>query len=444
MSNRLLHALAAITLAAGLSSACAREPAAVPENPADRRIDAARLDLSPEALKAANIESAAAVESEWTTLVSVTGTVEANPERVQQATPLVSGRVESVRASVGDRVREGAVLATISSPEVAEMHGKLHEAETRLALAEDSLERIQRPESRAGVLQSQARLDEAEANLRRTRRLIDLGAAAGKDLTAAETAYTSAKAEYDYQNNISLSKEVQAARAEAATTSVEVTHLRNSLRALGAPIAEAASSAPHDTSQVLVIAPVGGTVIERLINSGAGIEPGKPIFTIADISTLWVIANVPEGRIGLLRIGMPAEILSTDPGGAIAGRIAYIAPVLDESTRTGRVRIQIDNPGERLKIGMFVEVSFDAPGGGDRTAIVIPEAAVQRMGERTFVFVPSMSSAGSFEVREIQIARDAVKGAYVVTAGLAAGERVVTRGSFVLKTQWMKGSLGEE
>jgi cobalt-zinc-cadmium efflux system membrane fusion protein len=129
------------------------------------------VELSPESLKAVDIQTVEVVERESINLITVTGTVEADQQKIQQATPLVSGRVESVSVILGDRVRKGAVLAVISSPEVAEMHGKLHESETRLNLARQALERVQRAENRAGVIQAKARLDEADANLRRTRRL---------------------------------------------------------------------------------------------------------------------------------------------------------------------------------------------------------------------------------------------------------------------------------
>lgn len=405
------------------------------------------VELSAEAVKAAGIQTAEIDERESVAVVIVTGTVEANQEKMQQVTPLVSGRVERVNVVLGERVKQDAILAVISSPEVAEMHGKLHEAETRLNLGRENLERVQRAENRSAVLQAKARLDEADANLRRTRRLIELGAAAGKDLIAAETASTSAKAEYEYQSNISLNREVQAARAEVETTQVEVSHLRNSLGTLGASIVEAQSGNPHDTSVVTLRAPAAGIVIDRLVNAGAGIEPGKSIFTIADISTLWVIANVPEGRISQLRVGTPAEVRSAELGQAsIAGRVAYIDPVLNEQTRTGRVRIEIGNPGERLKVGMFVEVQFRTSGGpsgnGTGKSLLVPDNAVQRIGDRTVVFIPS-DTPGRYDARDLQLGKP-VNGFHPVLSGLKAGERVVTDGSFVLKTQLMKGELGEE
>jgi RND family efflux transporter MFP subunit len=137
-------------------------------------------------------------------------------------------------------------------------------------------------------------------------------------------------------------------------------------------------------------APVSGTVTERLANAGAGIEPGKPLFTIANLSTVWVIANVPEAQVSRLRVGTAAQISGTALGGeARSGRITYIDPQLNEETRTAKVRVELANAGERLKGGMFVEVEFqtgaaEAAAGED---ISVPEAAIQRIGNRTIVFV---------------------------------------------------------
>ena len=407
-----------------------------------------RVELSPAALKAAHIETGEAEERETAVSIAVTGAVEANQQKIQQATPLSTGRVERVNVVLGDHVRQGDVLAVISSPEVAEMHGKLHEAETALKLTQQTLDRVQRAENRAGVLQAKARLDEAEANRRRTQRLIDLGAAAGKDLTAAETAYASAKAEYEFQSNISINREVQEARGAVETAQSEVSHLRSSLAALGASVPDNETSQTlHDASIVTLRSPLSGTVTERLVNAGAGVEAGKPLFTIADISTLWVIANAPEGQISALRVGTPAEIHHPELGDqAMAGRVAYIDPMLNEATRTGRVRVEISNPGERLKIGMFVEVRFRTPvTKSDKAAatVVVPDEAVQRIAERAVVFIPLSGKPGQFEVRDVELG-EALSGIHQIRSGLQAGERVVTKGSFVLKTQLLKAQLGEQ
>ncbi len=423
------------------------EKAAVEEH-ADEHGGGNEVELSSEALEAAKIEYVSTTERPAVAMLRVTGTVEANQQHVQQVTPLVGGRVDRVLVALGDRVRAGAPLAVVSSPQIAEMHGKLHESETRLQNAERNFARVQKAENRAAALSAKARLDEAEAALKRTRRLIELGAGAGKDLIAAETAYKTAKAEYEFQSNISLNKELAEARAEVDTARVDVQHTRDGLRALGAPVSANEQDCRNcDISLVTVRAPISGTVIERLINSGAGFEPGKPLFTVADISTLWVIANVPEAQAPSLHVGTPAEVRVAALGDeVISGRVAYIDPVLNVESRTARVRVEVTNPRERLKVGMFVEAGFQAgsttPGKPVEGELVIPEEAVQRINERTVVFLPKDGEKGRFEARDVEVG--GVTGGYQrVISGLKSGERVVSKGSFTLKTQLLKGEMGE-
>jgi membrane fusion protein, heavy metal efflux system len=404
------------------------------------------IKLSPEALTAAGIEIEGVTQRPAVALLRVTGTVETNQQQSQQATPLVSGRVERVNVGQGDVVRAGSVLAIISSPEIAEMHGKLHEAETARALAERNLQRVQRAENRVAVLSARAKLDEAEATLKRTRRLIELGAGAGKDLIAAEAAYKTAKADYDFQSNISLNRELQEAGAAVETTRVDVSHIRDQLRALGVTVPEGEHhDHSKDTSLVALRSPTSGTVVERLVNAGAGIQAGTALFTISNTSSVWIIANVPEAQIGSIRVGTPAEVRSAALGNnAIAGRVNYIDPRLNEETRTARVRLEVVNPGERLKSGMFVEVGFQTSSGtAAGEELMVRSEAVQRIGDRNVVFIPRQVEPGSFEVRDVELGGVA-DGYQRVLSGLQIGERVVTKGSFTLKTQMMKSSMGDE
>ena len=346
------------------------------------------VELTPEAVKAAGIQIVQVRQRVAITALVATGTIEANQQRMQQVSPLVSGRVDRMFAAPGDRVRAGQPLAILSSPEVAELHGKLLEAQARASLA--------------------------ESNLRRLRKLSELGAAAGKDLAAGESEVTSARA--------------------------EVEHVRGSLMALGSD--ERVKG--HSISSFVLRAPISGTITERFVNPGSGVQAGNPIFSIADLSTVWVIANVPDSQINVLRVGTPAGVRSAALGQSIAsGRITYIDPVLNEETRTARVRIEAVNPNQQLKIGTFVEVSFQAAGSTSETAseLVIPEEAIQTVQNRTVVFVPT-NEAGHFQIRDVQLGGQA-NGLRKVIAGLTAGERVVGKGSFVLKTQMLKGELGE-
>lgn len=426
------------------TDAASAEAAAVGEKK-DAPSDKSEIKLSPQALAAASIQIEGITQRPAIALLRTTGTVEANPGGTQQVTPLVGGRVEQVNVAVGNRVGAGAVLATISSPEVAEMHGKLREAETRLDTAQRNLQRVQRTENRVNIISAKAKLDEAEATLRRTRRIVELGAGAGKDVNAAEAAYKTAKADFDFQSNIPLNRELQEAQAEVRTAEVDATHLRQSLRTLGAPIPEGGRDNDQNISRITVRAPASGIITERAVNAGAGISAGTNLFTISNLSIVYVIANVPEANIGSLREGTPAEIRSAAlGGGAINGRISYIDPRLSEETRTARARIEVPNPGERLKAGMFVEVGFQTTtGAATGEELMVPSSAVQRDGERTFVFLPKDDEPGAFEVRDVELGGE-IAGYNRVISGLQAGERVVTKGSFTLKTQLKKGDMSEE
>ena len=399
--------------------------------------------LTPEAMAAAGIEIQGVTQRPAVSLLKVTGTVEPNQQQTQQVTPLVSGRVERVNVTLGDRVRAGSVIALISSPEIAEMHGKLREAQTRLRLAERNLARVKQTENRSAILQAKAKLDEAEATLKRTKRLIELGVGAGKDLVAAEAAFKTAKAEYDFQSNISLNRELQEASAEVETARIDADHIKQSLVTFGHAVGEE-DNHESNISLVTVRAPVSGNVTERLVNAGAGVQPGTAMFTIANLSTVWVIANVPEAQVGSIHTGTTAEIRSTALGqNAVSGRVSYVDPKLSEDTRTARVRVELPNTGERLKAGMFVEVGFEtSTASGPGEELVVHSDAVQRVSDRSVVFIPKENQAGVFEVRDVELGGEQ-DGYHRVINGLKLGDKVVTKGSFALKTQLMKGSLGE-
>ncbi len=402
------------------------------------------VKLEPESLAAAGIIIESVTQRPVIAKLYVTGSVELNPEKTEMATPLVGGRIERVFFGVGDYVNQGAVLAMISSPQVAQLHGKMHEARTRYELALRNLARVQKAENRVAVLQSKAKLDLADATLKRTKRLVELGAGAGKDLITAETNYKTAKADYDFQSNIELNKEIQEAKAELETSHVDITHIQDEMRVLGVPYD---TNQPDDhsknTSLVALRAPLSGVVTERKFNAGAGVETAMPIFAISNLSTLYVIANVPEANVHRLSIGSVAEI--TSPAiGTIDARVSYIAPALDETTRTALVRLEVPNSGGKLRAGMFAEIGFQTGTNAETgEELVVLTTAIQRTGDKAVVFVPREGEAGTFEVREIEAGGE-TEGYTRIISGLRLGEKVVTKGSFTLKTQLEKGAMGEE
>ena len=244
-----------------------------------------------------------------------------------------------------------------------------------------------------------------------------------------------------------MNKEVAEARAAVDTARVDVAHVRDQLRAMGAPAPSTDEPDDHkgNTSLVALRAPASGSVTERAVNQGAGVQAGTPLFTIANISTVWVVANVPEAQVNMLRPGTPAEVHSAALGlDGIAGRVSYIDPKLDKETRTAHVRINVANPRERLKVGMFAAVRFQAGmevASGEE--LMVPTTAVHRIGERTIVFIPKEGQAGHYEVRDVQVGGE-TEGYQRVLSGLNAGDRVITKGSFTLKTRLLRGELEEE
>lgn len=405
---------------------------------------AGEVALDPETLVTLDLETEAVASRAAVAPVSVTGSVESNAEREQQVVSLVSGSLASVNVSLGDRVGRGTVLATIRSPQVSELQGQFHEARTKLSLAEANVRRVRTSANRAGVIAAKAKLDLAEKTLNRQRRLLELGAGARKDVEAAEAEYKTAKAEYDYQSNVAISREIHQAEAEAEGMRATVESLRQQLSTLGAT--------PDGRSAVVsVTAPVAGSVTKRDVNAGAAVQEGTALFTIADPSTVWVIANVPEGLVPMLRPRVPVEISAQALGNETRrGAVSYVDPTLDEETRTAKVRVELANAGERLKPGMFVEVAFQVYPRGERgdeevglEELWIPEAAVQRSGERAFVFVPEEDEPGHYLVKDVRLGT--TSGGYVkVLEGLDEDDHVVTKGAFALKSKMLKGSFGED
>ncbi|MBX3075080.1 efflux RND transporter periplasmic adaptor subunit [Candidatus Obscuribacterales bacterium] len=369
--------------------------------------------------------------------IVIPGVVEPNQEQLQQITPLVSGRVGRIAVALGDQVRKGDLLVTIDSPQVAELHGKLHEANTRAKLARQNMERVTQSANKVALLKSKATLEETEASLNRISQLVNEGLSARKDLVAAEAEYERAKADFNFQKDISLNREVAEARATLSTAQTEVEHIKDELRALDAPLPNESNGRHHDISAIELHAPMSGTVIERLANPGAGFEANKPLLTLANTKRLWVIASVPEGKIGSITLGMPARI-SFD-GRTLEGKVNYIDPRLNEDTRTGRVRVEIANDDNKVKVGSFVEVAFSPAGTVSGT--FVPSESIQTVGDRSVVFVEK--NENDFEPRDVVVGKQ--YGTLVaIKSGLSSGERIAGKGAFLLKSKLLKNQLGED
>jgi membrane fusion protein, copper/silver efflux system len=189
----------------------------------------------------------------------------------------------------------------------------------------------------------------------------------------------------------------------------------------------------HQPQRTLrVDAPIDGIVVEKNAVQGQMVEAGMRLYRLADLGIVWVQSQIYEQDLALLKLGQEAEVsLSYMPDRKFRGRVAYIYPTMDEKTRTARVRMEFHNPGLFLKPGMFVTVELNAE--IEPSALLVPDSAVLRSGEKNTVFVAL--DDGHFEPREVILGPRAENNTYEVLSGLQEGERVVTSGQFMLDSE---------
>lgn len=318
---------------------------------------------------------------------AATGVVQANAYRSTPVVSLVGGRLVSVAAEAGQQVRRGQPLAVVFSDE--------------LAMAQSR------------YLSAQAELEEHHQHHARTIRLLEIGAASREEFEQATSVLRKAEAEAAAQRQRLLLLGVTPQRVAALRGSAQV------------------------SSEVALPAPTGGTVISRAANPGEVVEANKEILRVADLSNVWVVGQVFERDLARVRTGSGASVTSDAyPGRVWRGRVTYVDPQLDPSTRTAQVRVEVANPGQALKLGMFVNVGFGATGTAEATAPTVPASAVQTVGGRTVVFVAT-PDPGAYVMRPVRVGAEAA-GRYPVLEGLHVGDRVVTEGSFMLRAEWLK------
>jgi RND family efflux transporter MFP subunit len=162
------------------------------------------------------------------------------------------------------------------------------------------------------------------------------------------------------------------------------------------------------------------------------INAGQELFTVTDLTTVWVIGDLYEKDFAAVRVGTPVTVIvGASANKSIKGRVAYIDPRVDMATRTAKVRLEVPNPGGALRLGMFVQATFHTGGGERRT--LVPRAAVQSVGARSVVYVRG-EEKGQFIERTVKLGT--IVGEYVeVEEGVKAGEHVATEGSFLLRAE---------
>jgi len=359
--------------------------------------DQSQIEMSAEAQSHIGLQVTTAHVRTLTEYLPVTGTVQPIDSRVGHIRPLAAGRLTSVSVRVGDRVTANQTLATFDNLEAVDVTSQYQAARSEL-------ERLN------------IQLSIARQRTERDRQLAEIGAIPKKEY------------ELSQGEEKSLGASIQAQESIIAGLSARLTRFGVS----GDRLVSSATTT--------IRAPFGGVVIIANAAPGELISGDSELFQIADISQVWVQAEVYEKDLGRIRLGRSASIrVDTYPDREFLGRVTYISDILNPQTRTARVRCDVANLDASLKLDMFATVLL--PTTFSMEALAIPAESVQQIEGKNVVFIRTGST--TFERKAVQIGRT-IQGIVEVQAGLEGGESVVTKGAFHLKSIVLGTEIGEE
>jgi cobalt-zinc-cadmium efflux system membrane fusion protein len=341
--------------------------------------------------KAAGIEVQELGQQALSAPIEATAVIELNSDRVAKVSPRTSGRLAKLIASPGDVVRAGQPLAYFDSPELGQAW--------------------------ADYVKARGRVEVTRKNAQREETL--------------------------FEKKISPEKDVIKAKQELSEAEADLAYAHEKFHLLGIDVGKFDNQHEGDQHPMIAISsPIGGSVVERTATQGEVVNPDKTLFTVADLSALWVVIDIYEKDLSRVRTGTAVKVGTTAyPDRNFKGVISYIGDLMDEKTRTVKARVVVENGGRLLKPGMFAAVSIDAKGSQTEKALMVPEEAVYLDGSQSYVFV--RTAPDKFEPREITKGRT-LGNRLEVTSGLKAGELVVVKGAFILKSELKKGEMVDE
>jgi cobalt-zinc-cadmium efflux system membrane fusion protein len=352
------------------------------------------VELSPDAQRRAGIVVEPVRMRTVQAEIRVTGSVQPIESRIVHMRPLARGRVEQVAVKIGDRVQKDQILARLDNIEAGELAAQIASAQAEL--------------QRLKIQQANARR-QAE----RSRSLVTIGAVPVKEAEAAETEARAFE---------------EAIRAQEST----IAGFERRLKRFGA-------SPGSDASSTVIRAPFAGVVVSAEAAPGDVVDTGSVLFSVADLSSVYIEAQVYEKDLGKIKLGQTASItLDAYPDRPLQGRVAAIRDILNPQTRTAAVRFEVANPGGRLRLEMFANLVI--PTTDSHSALALPADAVQTINRRQVVFVRKADL--HFEAREVQTLGDGTLAE--ITAGLREGEPVVVKGAFQLKSAFLAKQLESE
>ncbi len=365
--------------------------------------DKTEVVLTPEQLAAANIGTQTAEISSQPELLRVKGKIALADDHMWQVGVRTPGLVIFVYAGLGDYVHKGQILARYHADEVRDSR-----AQYRATLAE--LDR-----AKATVAQAQRNLDRAQKLLELKAGSVQQVEFARQDLITAQDAVRKAEIEADRGKDL----------------------LEDDLRVPADPPANRKDETEDD---VPIIASGDGYIIEKNITPGKAIALTDVTFVIGDLSKVWMLAAVHQEDLGKLRMGQPASVtLPGFEGMRFSGKITNLGQEIDPATRVMQVRIELQNAGNRLRPEMLADAEI--PVGAGRAVIFVSSDAVQQVNDQDVVFVRTAQER--FAIRPVQTG-ETTDGRTPILEGIRPGEKVVSRGSFILKSQLLRSSLESE
>lgn len=379
--TRRMHWIAA---AAGLAIACALAGCSSSQNASEMTSYSSQASKSatPELFtipedQMSHVQVVTVKSGKLTRMLRLTGAVEYNAFKTTPVITQVGGPVSRILVVPGQHVRQGEAMLEVASPDYSQLLDTYLKA-------------------------------------RDTFRVADKNYARAQDL---------------YQHNAIAERDLLQAESDRNQAQADLNASEQAMKILGIKNPDDLAKAPS-SAEIPVIAPIAGEVVERLVSPGQVMQAGQTqAFTISDMSTVWVLANVYQNDLAYVRVGDNVAVQTDAYPDTFHGRISYVSAALDPNTRTLQARIVVDNPGEKLKREMYCTVTVTA--GAIQNAIAVPDASVLRDDEnQPFVYVES--SGNQFGRRTVEIG-ESQNGQTQILEGLSAGEKVVGDGSLFLQ-----------
>jgi membrane fusion protein, heavy metal efflux system len=395
--------------AAGRSSLSASSPVAVsaPAAPAADTQLPATIALPAPKLANLQLQIEQAKAGPLVRSVSATGSVGYDELRLARIRPVARGRIEALDVTAGDRVVAGQRLAVLDNFDLSAAHSKVLSAE-------------------AALIQAKAQLATADASYERATSLIRSSAVTQSELETRRA--TAATMQADVRTKEAELRQYQEEQAR--------------LSPVGAAPADTGSSSdqPPLDSRGAIVAPFAGVVDSVSVAKGEIVDPATPIFSVSDLSTVWVQADVVERDLGAVNVGDAVEVrVSAFPGRVFPGRVTYIPGQIESTTGLAKVRCEVPNPDGALRVNMFATVTILSPQGAD--AVLVPSESLQDVNGQSVVFIPT--GHGQFAWRSVRTGLVA-NGKTQITSGLAAGTPVVAEGSYWLKAALMQSTIPDQ